>query len=237
VVLKDRIVLVTGGSRGLGRSLTTRLADRGSVTVICGRTEKDLAAAAADIEGCSYVVADVTRKDDVQRLFLTILERFGSIDLLINNAGTGLYGPFLEASEEDLDFVMSVNLKGAFLCAQAAARIMRDQGEGCILNVLSGAAEAAFENLSVYCASKHALAGLTKSMRLELEPLGIRVLSVQPGYIRTGFFDDFPNGYQIPADAQPPDRVAEAIITLLEESPTRRGARQVLGRIRGRFPH
>lgn len=166
--LKDKIALVTGGSRGLGRSIAERLSDRGAVTVICGRHEEDLATAAGSIPRCSHVVADVTSLSDVREMFQVVKSRLGRIDILVNNAGVGVYGPLLEMTEEDLDAVMSVNLKGAFFCAREAARVMREQGRGCILNILSGAAESGYANLSLYCASKHALAGLSKTMTLEL---------------------------------------------------------------------
>ena len=226
--LKDKIALVTGGSRGLGRSIAMHLSNRGAITVICGRNEEDLVATSESIDGCSYVVADVSSVSDVERMFLTVKRRYGRIDLLVNNAGVGVCGPFLEVSEDDLDLVINVNLKGAFFCAQEGARAMRDQGEGCIVNILSGAAEVGLENLSVYCASKHALSGLTKSMKVELDHLGIRVVAVSPGYIKTGFFDSFPQGYEIPQDAPSPDVVAEGIVKLLERWPARRGVREVM---------
>jgi len=226
--LKDKIALVTGGSRGLGRSIAAQLANRDAVTVICGRNEDDLVRTSASIDRCSHVVADVSSLSDVRRMFLWVKNRFGRIDILVNNAGVGIYGPFLELSEEDLDYVMNVNLKGAFFCSLEGARAMRDQGGGCIVNILSGAAEIGLENLSAYCASKHALSGLTKCMRVELDPVGIRVVAVSPGYMGTGFFDSFPQGYQLPREAPSPDMVADGIVKTLERLPARGGVREVI---------
>ena len=146
-----------------------------------------------------------------------------------------MYGPFLELSEEYLDYVMNVNLKGAFFCSLEGARAMRDQGRGCIVNILSGAAEVGVENLSAYCASKHALSGLTKCMKVELDQVGIRVVAISPGYMETGFFDRFPEGYQIPRNAPSPDMVAEGIVKTLERLPARGGVREVIRNARRRL--
>jgi NAD(P)-dependent dehydrogenase (short-subunit alcohol dehydrogenase family) len=226
--LKDRVALVTGGSRGLGRSIATQLSFRGAVTVICGRNEGDLLRTASSINKCYYFVADVSSFGDVQRMFLWMKEQFGRVDILVNNAGVGIYKPFIELGEEDFDMVMNVNVKGSFLCSLEGARAMRAQGGGCILNVLSGAAECGFRDLSVYCASKHALFGLTKCMTMELSQLGIEVVYVSPGYMKTGFFDGFPEDHRVPETAPSPDVVAEGIIKMLEGLPAKRGVREVI---------
>jgi NAD(P)-dependent dehydrogenase (short-subunit alcohol dehydrogenase family) len=120
---------------------------------------------------------------DVQRMVQTVVEHFGRIDLLVNNAGTQVWAPLLELSEADWDRVIDTNLKGCFLCTQAAARQMRQQGGGGIINIGSGCNKVPFPELVSYTASKGGIEMLTKVSALELGPFGIRVNCVAPGAI------------------------------------------------------
>ena len=127
--------------------------------------------------------ADVGQRSEVDAMFARFLEEAGGIDLLVNNSGVQTWSALLDLEEEDWDRTIRTNLKGTFLCLQAAARIMKESGGGSIINIGSGANKAPFPNLSDYCASKGGIETLTTVAAVELGPLGIRVNCVAPGCI------------------------------------------------------
>jgi NAD(P)-dependent dehydrogenase (short-subunit alcohol dehydrogenase family) len=180
--LDARTALVTGAGRGIGRACALALAEAGAEVWLAARTREEIEAAAAEIGPRAHaVVCDVTDRDDVRRA----LDSMAKLDILVNNAGSNIPEPFVEVSEEHLDRLLELNLRSAFLVAQAAARKMLASRGGVIVNMSSQMGHVGAVNRSVYCMTKHGLEGLTKAMALELAPHGIRVVSIAPTFIET----------------------------------------------------
>lgn len=198
--LEGKVALVTGGSRGIGRAVCERLAAAGAQVAVNYPSEEDNAAATvAAIEAAGGRAvgfrADVSHKDEVERMFAAVLERFGRLDILVNNAGICPFAEFLEISEELWDRVQSVNLKGAFLCSQAAARAMLARGGGGRIVSMSSISAIVGGSLQVhYTPTKAGIRSLMQSLAIVLGPHGITCNSVLPGTIATDinaeFFED-----------------------------------------------
>ncbi|MDP6709519.1 MAG: glucose 1-dehydrogenase [Alphaproteobacteria bacterium] len=183
--LDGQVALVTGAGRGIGRAAAMALAEAGAEVVAMSRTEAEVQAVAAAIrEGggqARAVVCDVTDTAAMRHEF----GRIGRLDLLLNNAGTNIVSPFLEAEEAALDAMLGLNIRAAVLVAQEAARLMARQGGGVIINVSSTFGKVGRPNNAIYSGSKHFIEGFTKSLAVELAPLGIRVVAVGPTAIET----------------------------------------------------
>jgi NAD(P)-dependent dehydrogenase (short-subunit alcohol dehydrogenase family) len=188
--LEGRAALVTGAGRGLGRSIAAALAGAGAEVWLLARSGDELEHAAASIRAAGGravpVACDVTESGAMAR----VIGDMPVLDVLVNNAGTNIPEPFVDVSEAHLDRLLDLNVRAAFLVAQAGARKMlaaadrRSRG-GAIINVSSQMGHVGAVNRSVYCLTKHALEGLTKAMALELAPHGIRVNSLAPTFIET----------------------------------------------------
>lgn len=191
--IEGRRCVVTGGSTGIGLETARALAGAGARVVICARTARTLEAAADQLASTGAEVVplqvDVTEEAQVDSLVSSVAERWGGADVLVNNAGIGIFGNILDLDVEDYDRVFAVNVRGLFLCSQAFAPLMVEQGDGVIVNVASLAGKNSFAGGSIYAASKHAVIGMSKSMMLDLRPRGVRVLTVCPGTVYTPFFD------------------------------------------------
>lgn len=191
--LDDRVALVTGAGRGIGRACAVALAAAGAEVWLMARTRGEIDAAADEIRsagGRAHALAcDVTSSDAVRQAIAAI----PLLDVLVNNAGTNIPEPFVEVSDEHLDRLLTLNVRSAFVVAQAAAKNMlaapdrRTRG-GAILNMSSQMGHVGAVNRSVYCLTKHALEGLTKAMALELAPHGIRVVSIAPTFVETPMY-------------------------------------------------
>ncbi len=185
--LGGRTALVTGGGRGIGREIALELARGGADVAINYLVEPDLAeATAADLAAAGVRSAalpgDVGNAVDVSRMMDEVVARFGRLDILVNNAGVQTWTPFLDVTEDEWDLVIRTNLKGCFLCTQAAARHMRSHG-GAIVNIGSGCNKVPFPGLAAYTASKGGIEMLTKVTAVELAAHRIRVNCVAPGAI------------------------------------------------------
>lgn len=187
--LRDKVALITGAGRGIGRALARAFSQEGAHVVIAEIDSQSGAEAAAEISDAGrrslFVQADLSRKDEIAAMVNKVLAEFGRIDVLINNAGIHLTTPFLDVSEGDYDRVLSVNLKGPFFCGQAVARHMAEAGGGSIVNMSSVSAEIADPGSSAYCVSKGGLQMMTRCMALELAKHHVRVNAIMPGTIRT----------------------------------------------------
>ncbi|MBI4182473.1 MAG: glucose 1-dehydrogenase [Proteobacteria bacterium] len=184
--LDGKVALVTGASRGIGRVIARALAAAGAETVLLARTGSEIEALGREIAAAggraSTLVADVC---DTARVRPAI-ERLARLDVLVNNAGKNIPQPFLDATEAAFDDVFTLNVRAPFLVAQAAARRMVVGGQGgVIVNIGSTFGHVGGGERSVYCASKHAIEGLTKAMALDLAPHGIRVVTVCPTWTGT----------------------------------------------------
>jgi len=187
VRLRDKIAVVTGAAQGIGLACAKRLSQEGATVVLVDvQRDKGEAAAAEVGPAARFLRADVGRKAEVDALFATVEQVHGRVDVLVSNAGVAATADFLDIEEEDFDHVLRVNLKGAFLCGQAAARLMVRRGtRGAIVNMSSVNGVLAIPNLGPYVVSKGGLNQLTKVMALSLAPHGIRVNGVGPGTIST----------------------------------------------------
>jgi NAD(P)-dependent dehydrogenase (short-subunit alcohol dehydrogenase family) len=179
------VALVTGAERGIGRGIALALSHAGYALGINYLDDADAAnGVVAELHGDGLAVqGDVREASQVRAMVEAVVARFGRLDVLVNNAGIQAWSPLLELSESDWDAVIDTNLKGSFLCMQAAARQMRAQGSGVIINIGSGCNKVPFPELVSYTASKGGLEMLTKVAAVELGPLGIRVNCVAPGAI------------------------------------------------------
>ena len=193
--LDGRTALVTGAGRGIGRAIALALAAAGAELVLVSRTRSQLEEVAREITSAGWKARvapfDVTDTDAMHAAFTSLI----GLDVLVNNAGLNRPQPFLEVDEATLDKLLTLNVRAAFLVAQAAARLMVSQGSGVIINMSSQMGHVGSErDRTVYVMTKHAIEGLTKAMAVELAPKGVRVVSIAPTFVQTPltkpFFDD-----------------------------------------------
>jgi len=211
----DAVVIVTGGGRGIGRRIAARFAEAGARVACVSRTEKELreTAALGGREGAIVpVVADVSRAEDVERAVERVEGALGPVDVLVNNAGVFLDKPLLKTTAEEWRRMMEVNVFGPFLLTRLVLAGMLERGKGRIINICSTASHRAYAGQSAYCASKHALLGMTKVLALETRGTGVRVHAVSPGGVRTALVRDR-EGVDT-SQYMDPDEVAETVLFL-----------------------
>jgi 3-oxoacyl-[acyl-carrier protein] reductase len=222
-MLRDKVAIVTGASRGIGRAIALMLARHGVKVAVAARTEPDLIAVSEEIASLGSeslaVCTDMASEEEVKQLVGATVERFGRLDMLINNAGIGVFGPLEETKTVDWDRIMAVNARGPFiLCREAIPHLKRNNGISWIVNISSVVGVKGYINQAAYTASKHALMGMTKVLAQEVKEDGIRVHAVCPGGVDTG----------LSGEARPdldrsilmkPEEIADIVLFLL----TRRG--------------
>lgn len=217
--LSGRVAVVTGGTRGIGRAITEKLADAGADVVPTSRTREDVEDAVAAVEnrgGESLVCpTDVADEAGVTDLFDAVEDEFGRLDVVVNNAGINPRGGMGKPQDVDVDAfdrTVDVNLRGAFLCARAGAEALaRADGEGAVVNVASVDGLVGEKRQHSYVASKHGLIGLTKSMALDWAP-DVRVNAVAPGYVHTDLTEPIEKNealYESILERTPMDRFAD----------------------------
>jgi len=189
-MLKNKVALVTGASRGIGRAIALTLAGYGAIVIVnyCGSKEKadEIVNQIKDNGGTAIAYqADVADFEAVKTMFADITKEYGRIDILVNNAGITKDNLILKMSEEEFDAVINTNLKGVFNCLKQASRIMLKQKEGRIINISSISGVVGNPGQANYCAAKAGVIGITKSLAKELGSRGITVNAVAPGYINT----------------------------------------------------
>jgi 3-oxoacyl-[acyl-carrier protein] reductase len=184
--LKNAIVLVTGGTSGIGLAIAKILTDAGARVAITGRDERRLAEAARTVSA-HPIHADVTSEADVQRTYREVFEAFGHLDVLVNNAGFGVFKPLVDMDRANFDAVFATNVTGAMLMGREAARHFVERKRGNIVNIGSTSALRGAANGTAYYASKFALRGMTECWRAELRPHNVRVFLVNPSEVLTNF--------------------------------------------------
>ncbi|MBN1778926.1 MAG: SDR family oxidoreductase [Candidatus Buchananbacteria bacterium] len=214
--LKDKVVIITGGSKGLGLSLAKKFIRAGSKVIIASRDEAELKKVAEQIGAISQFV-DVTDESSVQALADFVVKKFGRIDVWVNNAGIWLpHGPIEDMDLKRVHDMLEVNLFGTIYGSKYALLQMKKQKGGTIVNILSTSALTGRPFSSGYCASKYAATGFTKSLRLEVESDNIMVVAAYPGGMQTHFFDEQkPENYD---EYMSPDEVAEKIVANLQSN-------------------
>jgi len=190
--LKDKVAVVTGGSRGIGYSIAERLLEEGAKVYICGRDAEVLKQALGRLraQGNAQVesmAADVGRYEDCRKLIHTAAGHFGGIDILVNNAGIGIIKPVDQLTPAEWDATLHTNLSGAFYCCHEAIPFMRQRGGGYIFNISSLAGVNPFSGGSAYNASKFGLNGFSEAMMQDVRYDGIRVSYIMPGSVDTDF--------------------------------------------------
>ncbi|MFN0100705.1 MAG: SDR family oxidoreductase [Bryobacteraceae bacterium] len=189
IALQNKRAIVTGGTRGIGRAIVEALLADGALVTLCGRTAESTAAAVEELDSAKAfgVAADVSREEDVAGLFRFAGERMGGVDILVANAGIGIFQPAGEMPLEDWKRTIDVNLTGAFLCSRYAIQAMRGGGGGFIVHLSSLAAKNPFAGGAAYNASKFGLNGMSEAMMLDHRHDGIRVTTIMPGSVDTEF--------------------------------------------------
>ncbi|MHB8880173.1 MAG: 3-oxoacyl-[acyl-carrier-protein] reductase [Thermodesulfovibrionales bacterium] len=191
--LKEKVVLITGGARGIGKAIAACLAKRGANLVIADISYENAAETARELAATGIrtlpLKLDVSKADEVAAAFGEIMKEFGKIDVLINNAGITRDGLLLRMKDEDWDAVMNINLKGVFLCSKEAMKLMVKQKSGRIINIASVVAFMGNPGQANYSASKAGIVGLTKTIAREYASRGITVNAVAPGFIATAMTD------------------------------------------------
>lgn len=187
--LKNQVTIITGGGQGIGKTIACSMAREGSRIMIADINLETARSTTKELVDFGYeaqfVIGDVHIKKDVENMFKTVMDKFGRLDILVNNAGYPKVGPIEEISEEEWDNCMDVNIKGMFLCSQAAVKIMKKQKKGCIITISSIHGLIGMPERGPYSASKAGIINLTRTLAAELGKDNIRVNSVAPGYTAT----------------------------------------------------
>ena len=242
--LKDKVAIITGSGRGIGRAIAIAYAAEGARVVIASRNTHELDAVAAEItaqEGEVLAVpTDMRVRTDVENLIQQTVDRFGRIDILVNNAGVNPRGLFLDSTDEEWEQGWQINVMGVVYCCRAALSIMQQQGNGNIINVGSGMGQVGHANLSVYCASKAALHGLTQAIAEEVWQDGIIANVLIPGPVKTELSrGSWENTGTFRAQSDPwkePEQVVASALFLAAQPPDSGMTGQILSIMRRNSP-
>lgn len=220
--------IVTGSGRGIGRETAILLARRGVDVVICSRTQSEIDDTVKVIQGIHAGVigikCDVSVSSQVENVVKRAVEKFGGINILVNNAGIFTVKKLVDTSEKEWDKILDVNLKGAFLCSRAVLPYMLRNNAGTIINVSSGAGKTGFDSLSAYCASKFGMMGLTESLAWEVGGHHVRVMAICPGEVATRMQESDPEYYRENRERMlKPEEVAEKIVDMIFSSKYKNG--------------
>ena len=242
--LKDKVAIITGGGRGIGRAIAIAYAAEGARIVIAARSTEQLDEVATEItdQGTEVltVPTDLRINADVENLVQKTVDRFGRIDILVNNAGVNPRGLFLDSTDEEWEQGWQINVMGVVRCCRAALPIMQQQGSGNIINVGSGMGQVGHANLSVYCASKAALHGLTQAIAEEVWQDGIIANVLIPGPVRTELSKPaWENAGTFRAQSDPwkkPEQVVASALFLAAQPPASGMTGQILSIMRRNSP-
>jgi NAD(P)-dependent dehydrogenase (short-subunit alcohol dehydrogenase family) len=225
--LKERVAIVTGAGRGIGRATALAFANEGASVVLAARSAPEIESTAAEIRqrltagGAGRVLAipcDVTSEGQVASMITRTIEAYGRIDVLVNNAGYSKQCPIADLSVEELRRALDVNLVGTFLCCRAVLPTMKRQGSGRIINVVSGAGKRGSLRRGAYAAAKFGVIGFSQCLQLEVKPDGIGVCCVCPGPVDT-LMRTVNNPGEDPRTLLPPEEIADAIVFAASRGP------------------
>ncbi len=200
--LKDKVAIITGSSKGIGKGVAEVFSREGAKVVLTASGSKEGELAAAEIRAAGgdaiFIKCDVSNEEEVKACIAKTVDTYGRLDILVNNAGIGTYKSVLDVTSEEWDKCLAVNLKGVFLCSKYSIPHMQSIGKGVIINMSSVHAHATANGVAPYCASKGAITALTRNMAIDYGPI-IRVNSIAPGWILTPLIEDLFNSYDDPA--------------------------------------
>lgn len=217
-LMKDKIVLITGASSGIGKTIATDLSQfKLKSLIIVSRNEAGLNELATTIKDRSVdvipLVCDISSKEEVRNMSNTVLQKFGYIDILINNAGIGIFGKVNETSIEEIEKVNNTNYFGMIYCTKFFLDSMIKRNTGYIINIASLAASFGIPGMAAYCGSKFALLGFSESLKHELRNTGIKISVISPIGVKTNFFNNKYFNYKIPMKyALKPEKVSKAVM-------------------------
>lgn len=242
--LTDKVAIITGGGRGIGSAIAIAYAAEGASVVIAARSSAQLNKVATEIAAQGgkvlAVPTDLRIREEVEHLVQKTVEHFGRIDVLVNNAGINPRGLFLDSTDEEWEQGWQINVMGVVHCCRAALPIMQQQGSGNIINVGSGMGQVGRSNLSVYCASKAALHGLTQSIAEEVWEDGIIANVLIPGPVKTELSKPaWENSGTFRAQSDPwkePEQVVASALFLATQSPATGMTGQILSIMRRNSP-
>tara|TARA_B110000285_G_scaffold233553_1_gene307698 strand:- start:526 stop:1239 length:714 start_codon:yes stop_codon:yes gene_type:complete len=220
-----KIIALTGASSGIGKATALALSNSPHMLVLLSRNEKKLNEIAKSLD-CPVLIipADVTNIEEMEKAFESIEEKFGGLDILINNAGVGMFDPIDNAKLNEWHTMIDVNIKGVVNCLHFALPLLKKSLDGQIINVASVAAHQVFPNSGVYCATKHAVGAISKSLHLEMGTQ-LKITTISPGAVDTAFVDNTTNENMIGdlkkyfAEGLTPEVIAEQIVHCIEQPP------------------
>ncbi len=220
--LSGKLTVVTGGTRGIGRAIAERLLGEGAAVAICGRSTQSVQTALGSLRPLGRVfgiAADVTQPDQVSGLFTAVDREFGGLDILVNNAGQGVFGKVADMTLEQWRSNIELNLNGPFYCSREALARFRKRGGGFIVNISSLAGKNPFSGGAGYNASKFGLNGFSEAMMLDHRYENVRVASIMPGSVATGFSGGPSDRSGDTSWMIAPEDVAEAVAMVLRMPP------------------
>jgi len=216
--LNGKVALVTGASRGIGRSIAIALASAGVTVMATARDETSLQNLINDIDApentTGYITGDLVEKEIPAQLVEETVRRFGRLDILVNNAGILLAKPMAETSSDEWDRVMAINARAPFLLCQAACPLMKQSGGGTVIQIVSVVGEKSYPSQGAYTASKHALMGFSKVLAQEVRQDNIRVHTILPGGVDTDMMGDLDTKLES-SELMAPSDIAEIVMFLL----------------------
>jgi 3-oxoacyl-[acyl-carrier protein] reductase len=217
--IEGQVAVVTGAGRGIGRAIATELGRLGARVVLAARSRAELEETARAIGSSARVIpADVKRKEDLQKLFQQVTAALGPVDILVNAAGLGIFGPVTDFKDEDFETLIQTNLRGIFFACRFVLPSMIERKKGHIINIASIAGKVGSANRAVYCASKFGVVGFTESLAEEVRQHGIRAAVICPGSTDTRFSPSETSGKARDRMLRPAD-VAHAVRMIVTQEP------------------